>query len=294
MSHFDLPKFLSHVEKYRITSVMAVPPILNLIAKHPLAKKADLSSLISVGSGAAPLAAQTQDAVIGRLGGGGMVRQGWGMSELTSTGMVWDARREISTAVGELVPGNQARLVDVTTGDEITEANKPGELWIASPTLMRGYWRNPRATAEAISKDENGLRWFGTGDIFQVDKYGPGALFYLVDRAKELIKVKGFQVAPAELEALLLQRADVADVAVIGVAHGEEERPRAYVVLASSVATTATDIVDWVAERVARYKRLTDGVVFVDTIPRNPVGLLLQGAVACCVANILHLSPVRS
>ncbi|KAH8169408.1 AMP-binding enzyme domain-containing protein [Sarocladium implicatum] len=276
MSHFDFPKFLSHVTKYRITSVMAVPPILNLIAKHPLAAKADLSSLVSLGSGAAPLAAQTQDAAIRKIGSGGMVRQGWGMSELTSTGMVWDASREISTAVGELIPGNQARLIDVATGEEITEANKPGELWIASPTLMRGYWRNPEATAAAISRDERGTRWFRTGDIFQVDNYGPGALFYLVDRAKELIKVKGFQVAPAELEALLLQRTDIADVAVTGVANGQEEQPRAHVVRAPNTSTTAAEIEDWVAERVARYKRLTGGVVFVDSIPRNPAGKVLR------------------
>lgn len=278
MAQFDFPRFLGHIATHRITSVLAVPAILNLVAKHPLAKQADLSSLVSFGSGAAPLARQTQDAVLGMLSVGAQVRQGWGMSELTSTGLVWDPRRQINTAVGELIPGNQARLVDVATGAEITEANTPGELWIASPTLMRGYWRNPQATAEAISVDAQGKRWFRTGDIVMVDTYGPGALFYLVDRAKELIKVKGFQVAPAELDALLLQRPDVVDAAVVGVMVDDEERPRAYVVRAPETEATAGEIEAWVAERVARYKQLRGGVVFVDSIPKNPVS-------SCCNAR---------
>lgn len=196
------------------------------------------------------------------------------MSELTSTGLVWDPTREMDTAIGELIPGNQARLVDIATGMEITKANTPGELWISSPTLMRGYWRNPQATASAISTDEGGRRWLRTGDIVFVDKYGPGALFYIVGRAKELIKVKGFQVAPAELEALLLQRPDIADAAVIGVAADGTERPRAYVVRAPDTHATAVDIEAWVAERVARYKQLEGGVCFVDSIPKNSVSFL--------------------
>jgi acyl-CoA synthetase (AMP-forming)/AMP-acid ligase II len=271
MPQFDFPKFLDHIERYRITSVMAVPPILNLVAKHPLAKRADLSSLKSFGCGAAPLAGQTQDTVLGMLGPDAMLRQGWGMTELTSTGLIWDPRRQINTALGELIPGNQARLVDVDTGIEITDANTPGELWIASPTLMRGYWRNPQATASAISMDVNGTRWFRTGDIVKVDKYGPGALFFMVDRAKELIKVKGFQVAPAELEALLLERNDIVDAAVIGVMYNDKEVPRAYVVPAKGANATAAELMAWVSERVARYKWLEGGVVFVESIPKNPV-----------------------
>ncbi|KAL2209676.1 acetyl-CoA synthetase-like protein [Sarocladium strictum] len=276
MPQFDFPKFLDHIKRYRITSVMAVPPILNLVAKHPLAKRADLSSLKSFGCGAAPLAGQTQDTVLGMLGSDAMVRQGWGMTELTSTGLVWDPRRQINTALGELIPGNQARLVDVDTGTEITDANTPGELWIASPTLMRGYWRNPQATASAISMDVNGTRWFRTGDIVKVDKYGPGALFFMVDRAKELIKVKGFQVAPAELEALLLERNDIVDAAVIGVVYDDKEVPRAYVVPAKKANTTAAELMAWVSERVARYKWLEGGVVFVESIPKNPAGKVLR------------------
>lgn len=276
MPSFDFPKFLGHIAKYRITSVMAVPPILNLVAKHPLARKADLSSILSLGSGAAPLAGQTQKAVLDMLRPGAMVRQGWGMSELTSTGLVWDPRRQINTAVGELIPGNRARLVDVATGREIIEANTPGELWVASPTLMRGYWRNPEATALAVSTDKSGTRWFRTGDIVMVDKYGPGALFYMVDRAKELIKVKGFQVAPAELEALLLEKPDIVDAAVIGVVSEERECPRAFVVRAPESNATAEDIEAWVAQRTARHKHLTGGVVFVESIPKNPVSFVTR------------------
>jgi acyl-CoA synthetase (AMP-forming)/AMP-acid ligase II len=198
------------------------------------------------------------------------------MSELTSTGLVWDPRRQINTAVGELIPGNRARLVDVATGREIIEANTPGELWVASPTLMRGYWRNPEATALAVSTDKSGTRWFRTGDIVMVDKYGPGALFYMVDRAKELIKVKGFQVAPAELEALLLEKPDIVDAAVIGVVSEERECPRAFVVRAPESNATAEDIEAWVAQRTARHKHLTGGVVFVESIPKNPVSFVTR------------------
>lgn len=277
MSRFDFPKMLGHIRDFRITSLLGVPPILNLIAKHPLAQTADLSSVMTFGSGAAPLAKETQETIVNMLPrDGATVRQGWGMSELTCAGLGWDTRRDMNNTVGELLPGCRARLVDVDTGAEVTEANKPGELWMASPTLMRGYWRNPSATAASIVTDTDGTRWFRTGDIATVDSYVSGALFSIVDRAKELIKVKGNQVAPAELEALLLERQDVADVAVIGVMIDAEERPRAYVTRAAGTSVSAQEIQNWVAEKVVSYKRLTGGVVFVDSVPKNPVCLLFK------------------
>jgi acyl-CoA synthetase (AMP-forming)/AMP-acid ligase II len=136
---------------------------------------------------------------------------------------------------------------------------------------MRGYWNNPKATSDSTSVDADGTRWLKTGDVAYVESYKSGTLFHVVDRLKELIKVKGRQVAPAELEALLLERPDVADVAVIGVDIDGEERPRAYIVRREGTNPSGKEIAAWVESRVAGYKRLTGGVVFVDMIPKNPV-----------------------
>jgi 4-coumarate--CoA ligase len=153
-----------------------------------------------------------------------------------------------------------------------------GELWIRGPNVMKGYWRNPTATASTLTPSG----WLKTGDIAYVDEHGK---FFIVDRIKELIKVKGQQVAPAELEALLLDHPAIADAAVIGLQQsteeeeGGEERPRAYIVLAPderSQATAAEEIVRFVAKRVAPHKRITGGVVFLEAIPKNPSGKILR------------------
>lgn len=273
MPSFDFPRMLSHIQTYRITKLFVVPPILILMSKHPLARQADLSSIDMIASGAAPLAKDTQREVDGMLPQDRpRVRQGWGMTEVTCTALSWDPRKAPSLAVGELLPDCQARLLDIETGAEITNANTPGELWITGPTVMRGYWRNPTATKESFVVDSEGTRWLRTGDVAYVEEFAPGTLFHIVDRAKELIKVKGFQVAPAELESLLLEREDIADAAVVGVVINGEELPRAYVVKSpKGKNTTEDDIANWIASRVARHKRLKGGVVFIDAIPKIPV-----------------------
>lgn len=148
-----------------------------------------------------------------------------------------------------------------------------GELWVRAPNVMKGYWNKPEATKETLTPDG----WLKTGDIAYVDEQGK---FYIVDRKKELIKVKGNQVAPAELEALLLEHPAIADAAVIGVPtpHGDES-PRAYVVLQpdeKSKATKPEEIVAFVAKNAARHKWLTGGVKHVDTIPKNPSGKIMR------------------
>lgn len=137
---------------------------------------------------------------------------------------------------------------------------------------MKGYWRRPDADAETFVTDSTG-RWMRTGDIAYVDSKGR---FFIVDRMKELIKVKGNQVAPAELEALLLEHPQLADAAVVGVTIQGEESPRAYVVVQQSEKgkLSEKDVADWLAGKVSRYKRLTGGVVFVDLVPKNPVSFL--------------------
>lgn len=274
MSKFDFPKMLSHIETFRITKLLAVPPILVLMSKHPLTRRADLSSIDMIGSGAAPLPANTQ-LEINRLmpDDGPALRQGWGMTEVTCTALSWDPTRPFNSGVGELMPDCMARLVNTETGEDITEGNTPGELWIAAPSVMRGYWRNPEATADTVTVDEGGTRWLRTGDIAYVEEYTTGTVFHIIDRFKELIKVKGYQVAPAELEALLLERADVADAAVVGIVAGVEERPRAYIVKVPGATASEMEISAWITQRVVHYKRLEGGVVFVDAIPKTPVSL---------------------
>ncbi|MBE3041802.1 AMP-binding protein, partial [Candidatus Bathyarchaeota archaeon] len=277
MPGFDLAKMLSHIERFRITHLTAVPPILVLLTKHPLAQKADLSSLELVGCGAAPLASdvlrETERLLSGKeVGKEVYVRQGWGMTEVTCTCLAWDGSiTGTNTAVGEVMPNCQAKLMELDGKTEITTAKTPGELWVTGPTLLKGYWKKPEATAQTMVVDADGTRWLKTGDVAHVEEYRPGGLFHIVDRMKELIKVKGNQVAPAELEALLLERPDVADVAVVGVTVDGMEIPRAYVVLKEGAKADAGDIAGWLAERVARYKRLAGGVVFTDVIPKNPV-----------------------
>ncbi|CAK7228399.1 hypothetical protein SBRCBS47491_006891 [Sporothrix bragantina] len=288
MSKFDFVKMLEHIQKFRITSLTLVPPIAVALSKHPLVKKFDLSSVESVGCGAAPLAQESVLAVQRLWPEGTLsVYQGWGMTEVTCTCLSWYTDTEAEGgSVGELAPNCSARLVEVDNGTGsvspgdspkyITEPNKPGELWVSGPTLMTGYWRNPTATDATIHTDADGTRWLKTGDIAYVSRYGSGAAFYIVDRRKELIKVKGNQVAPAELEAVLIERPDVVDAAVIGVQIDGEERPRAYIVRVPGTSTTGEDIASWLAARVAPYKRLVGGVVFIDAIPKNPSGKILR------------------
>ncbi|KAK2755231.1 4-coumarate- ligase [Colletotrichum kahawae] len=277
MMGFDFVKMLTYIQRYRVTQLVSVPPILVALTKHPITAKFDLSSLESVGSGAAPLAEDVARQAEKLLKKPDLiVRQGWGMTEVTCTAMTWDPSRLVrSSSVGELMPNYMAKLVD-ESGKEITEPKVPGELLVTGPTVMRGYWRNPKATQETIDTDSEGNRWLRTGDIAYVDEFKTGGLFFIVDRKKELIKVKGNQVAPAELEALLLERPDVADVAVIGVTISGEEFPRAYIVRSPGTNTSGEEIAKWLEERIAKHKRLRGGVAFTDVIPKNPSGKILR------------------
>ncbi|KAI2625951.1 acetyl-CoA synthetase-like protein [Hypoxylon sp. NC1633] len=278
MPSFNFEKMLQHIEKYRIDLLTAVPPIIVLIAKSPLSRKYDLSSLDTLGSGAAPLGAEVTDEVTRVWPPGAMkVRQGWGMTEVTCTTTVWHPQVEgQSASVGELMANCNARLMRVDGSGEITKANETGELWVNGPTLLKGYWRRPEATAATLHIDPDGTRWLKTGDIAYVESYGPGALFHVVDRIKELIKVKGNQVAPAELEAVLLDNKGIRDVAVVGVTINGEELPRAYVVPDPNVKQSEQEVAKWMETKVIRYKRLRGGVKFVEAIPKNPSGKILR------------------
>ncbi|EFX04716.1 4-coumarate-CoA ligase [Grosmannia clavigera kw1407] len=287
MPRFDFEKMLQHIQRFRVTGLTLVPPIAVALSKHPLARRYDLSSIETVNCGAAPLSNDSAVAVerLWPPERGIVLRQGWGMTEVTCTCLGWGhttKKNGEGQPVGELVPNCAARLVEVPEDGSsvsggrppvfITEPNRPGELWVTGPTLLRSYWHRPDDTAATVYVDPaDGIRWLRTGDIAYVDRYEPGALFFIVDRLKELIKVKGNQVAPAELEALLLERPDISDAAVVGVRIDGEERPRAYVVRVPGSKATGDEIARWMATRTSPFKRLAGGVVFVDNIPKNPV-----------------------
>jgi len=266
MPRFDLEQFLTLAQQHGATLLWTVPPIVLALARHPMVDDYDLTSVRTVLSGAAPLGPELAAEAASRIGA--PVVQGYGMTELSplSHATPWGEQRP--GTVGLLVPNCEARVVDLETGEDL-DVGVDGEVWLRGPNVMKGYLNNASATAATIDADG----WLHTGDIGHVDADG---YWYIVDRLKELIKVKGFQVPPAELEALLITHPAVADVAVIGVPDEEAgERPKAFVVLKPGVEATAGDLQEFVAEHVASYKRLSE-VVFLDAIPKSPSGKILR------------------
>lgn len=270
MPRFDLVQFLELIQKYKITKVNIVPPILVALAKHPLVDQYDLSSLVELFSGAAPLSHDLAADVSKRLHGCSVV-QGYGLTETSPVTHVYN--RSISKgaklgSVGPAVANTENMIIDIDSGMPLGY-NKPGEIWTRGPQVMKGYLNNPDATKSTI--DENG--WLHTGDIGYIDEDG---MFFIVDRLKELIKYKGFQVAPAELEALLLTHPSIADAAVIPVADEEAgEIPKAFIVLKTGIEISEGGIMEWVAEHVSPQKRIRK-LEFVDTIPKSLSGKILR------------------
>ncbi|KAJ5833836.1 4-coumarate-CoA ligase [Penicillium riverlandense] len=271
MPKFDFIKMLEYTQKYRISDLILVPPVVVALAKHPAVKDYDLSSVEGMGSGAAPLAREVCEEVEALWPPGKInIKQGWGMTETTCSILGWDpTEKSFSASVGELNANCEAKIMAEDGVTEIMDRNKRGELWVRGQNIMKGYWRNPEATKS--TKTEDG--WLKTGDIAFVDDQGK---FHVVDRMKELIKVKGNQVAPAELEGILLEHPKVADAAVIGVAINNDESPRAYIVLKPGQVATAEDIVRFMDGKVSAFKRITGGVRFVESIPKNPSGKVLR------------------
>jgi len=266
---FDLEIFCQLVEKHQPQRAHLVPPILNGLAKSPVVDKYDLTSINMILSAAAPMGKETEDAVKDRISCG--VKQAWGMSELSPLGTISLDLNTRSGSVGQLVPNTIGKVVDPETNKSLPE-NQSGELMIKGPQVMMGYLNAPEKTAECL--DSNG--WLKTGDLMYYDEDG---FFFITDRLKELIKVRGYQVAPAELEALLLTHPRVNDAAVVPVKDEESgELPIAYVVMKlerTSQQTCEEDIKEWVKERVSPYKRLTR-VIFTDEIPKSASGKILR------------------
>ncbi|KAG1879731.1 AMP binding protein [Suillus subluteus] len=281
MAGFDPDGFCAAIARYRVTVGFVVPPMLVVFARHPAIQKHDLTSLKILFSGAAPLGAELVSTVMKRMKSMRAdvnILQGYGLTETSPTVFllpVPDASSHVGAA-GVLLPNLEVRLVGEAEGEAHTDIPGAGEVWVRGPTIMKGYLNNPTATTEAITPDG----WFKTGDIGVRDKDG---FYTIVDRKKELIKYKGFQVPPAELESVLLQHAEVADAAVIGIESKEEatELPRAYItpsrLLSSQEASSfALGVQNWVSQRVAPHKRLRGGVVIIDKVPKSAAGKILR------------------
>jgi len=266
MPRYSLAEFLRVIQDYRITRAFVVPPIVLALAKHPLVDEFDLSSLELLGCGAAPLSAELEIACGSRLGC--RTGQGYGLTETSSnTHMVPDRLTgQMPGEVGPLVPNTECRIVDIATGED-ARAGEPGELCVRGPQVMKGYLNNPEATAQAIDADG----WLHTGDVARLQENGS---VRIVDRIKELIKYKGEQIAPAELEALLLTHPVITDAAVIPIPDEEAgEVPKAFVVTTGSI--TPEEVARFVAEHVAAYEKLR-AVEIVEQIPKSPSGKILR------------------
>jgi acyl-CoA synthetase (AMP-forming)/AMP-acid ligase II len=266
MPRFDLDGYLALVQEHRATKAHLVPPIVLALAKSPVVERYDLSSLELVNSGAAPLSAELQQATAQRIGC--PVVQGYGMTESSPVTHVTplDPARHRLGSIGPPVPNTECRIVDLLSGAELGPGEE-GEVCVRGPQVMRGYLDDPEATAATVDADD----WLHTGDVGRADEDG---YVVLVDRVKELIKYKGYQVAPAELEAVLLEHPAVAEAAVIGRPDEEAgEVPKAFVALAGDA--TEEEIMAFVAARVAPYKKLRSLEV-VDEVPKSPSGKILR------------------
>ncbi|XP_075977014.1 putative 4-coumarate--CoA ligase 1 [Anticarsia gemmatalis] len=270
MPRFTPDDYVKCLEEYEPTTLFVVPSLLAFLATHPLVKKEHLQTVETIMVGAAPTTdsmlekfllkcEKTKDQI--------RLLQGYGMTESSPVTLMTPYIYPYSKvgSVGQLVPSTQAKVVSLTTG-EMLGPHKSGELWLRGPQVMKGYWNNEAATKETV--DSEG--WLHTGDVaYYDDEY----YFYIVDRTKELIKVKGNQVSPTELESVIMERPEVADVAVVGVPDPlAGEVPRAFVVLKPKHKLTEKEVCDLVAQKLTRYKHLDGGVVFLDAIPRNAAG----------------------
>jgi 4-coumarate--CoA ligase len=265
MPRFDLPLFLQISQDHKAQRMWVVPPVALALAKHPLVGDYDLSALEEVFIAAAPSGPELSDAIAARLGCKAL--QGYGMTELSPVSHVVPRTAPKSGAAGVTAPNTSCRIVDIETGQDLP-AGAEGELWVKGPQVMQGYLNNAKATAESITEDG----WLRTGDIAKIDEDG---YMFITDRLKELIKYKGFQVAPAELEATLVAMEGITDAAVVGLPDEEAgELPVAFVVTGDPAPDEAA-IKAHIDAQLAHYKQLHQ-IYFVDEIPKSASGKILR------------------
>lgn len=267
---FDPQRFLELTQRHRATNLFMVPPAVLALANLGDQLGADLSSVRYLLCGAAPLPVDVARRVAEKYDV--EVVQGYGMTEASPVTHVSLLGADKLGTVGPPVADTRQKVVDLVTGDEVA-VGETGELLVQGPQVMAGYYRRPDATAETLLAEADGV-WLRTGDIVTVDE---DAFVTIRDRAKEMIKYKGYQIAPAELEALLIEHPDVTDVAVIpkDSGNGTDEIPKAFVVRREGVDLAAEDLMAFVEERVAPYKKVRE-VEFIEAIPKNPSGKILR------------------
>ena len=267
VARYQFERFLGVLQDQRVSSAFLTPPVVQELARHPAVDRFDLSSLRSILCAAAPMGAELEQAAADRLGC--VVRQGYGMTEASgpiTTTLSGTIRRG---SVGLLVPSTESKIVDLADGHELA-AGGPGEILVRGPQVMRGYLNQPEATAATLEPDG----WLHTGDVGTFDADG---FLWLVDRVKEIIKYKAYQVAPAELEAVLISHPEIADAAVIGVPDKEsgEELPKAFVVRTPGAQLTEDAVIEYMAGKVAPHKKIRI-VEFIETVPKSAAGKILR------------------
>lgn len=266
MPRFDMAEALQAVQDFKVTRFFAVPPIVLGLANAPVVDEYDTSSIRQIFSGAAPLGAELAAQASARLGC--EVVQGFGMTELSPVSHATVEGDYRPGTSGVTISNTESRIVDPDTGEDQPIGGR-GELWVRGPQVMTGYLNNPTATAETVDADG----WLHTGDIAIIDEYGH---MTIVDRMKELIKYKGFQVAPAELEALLITHPKIADVAVIGIPNDEAgEIPKAFVTEAPGASISLEEIQALVGDNLVSYKQIRELEV-IDLIPKSASGKILR------------------
>jgi len=268
LTHFDPAVFLKAMAEHRTKMLAAVPPILLFLAKHPVVAQFDLTSITYVISGAAPLTANLLQELVAKHPNMTSVRQGYGMTE-TTAGLTFQLPGCTKHgSVGVPLPFCKYRVVDPETDEPILDGG-PGELLLGGPGVMKGYYNNDAANAETLTSDG----FVRTGDVGTTDKDG---VLWITDRLKELIKVKGYQVAPAELEGVLTSHPLIADAAVIGVPDDRAgEVPKAFVTPAPGVSLSEEDVKKFIVSRLSSEKQL-GYVEFMDVIPKLPSGKILR------------------
>ncbi|XP_059482017.1 uncharacterized protein LOC132200520 [Neocloeon triangulifer] len=268
---FDPLTFNNAIKTYKPTSLFLVPPLMLHLARSPQITSETLKNLKFIGTGAAPITGQTLDEVVLKTQiNGTIVKNGFGMTE--TAGMIsimTDSIKVGQKAISIGTISSNAEVKIVGENDETLPLGEEGELWIRGPQVMKGYLDNKEATKEILTEDG----WLKTGDVARLDEHGA---IYIVDRLKDIIKVKGFQVSPTELEDIIVKMEGVADVAVVGVSIGEDEGPKACVVKKKDSNISAEDVISYLDAKVAKFKRLTGGVQFVDQIPRSAAGKILK------------------
>uniref|UniRef100_A0A0P5EMA5 4-coumarate--CoA ligase n=1 Tax=Daphnia magna TaxID=35525 RepID=A0A0P5EMA5_9CRUS len=281
LPQFEIQSFFKTIDDHKPTALHIVPPLASLLAQYPALKTESFSRLHTVFCGAAPLSVQTTVNLLERLNVPNLsLQEGYGLSE-TSPGILMSPLGNAKLgSCGSPISRSKAKIIDHEVGDDALAPYQQGELYVAGPQVMKGYYNNPEATKEMISEDG----WLRTGDVAYYDEEGN---FYIVDRLKELIKVKGFQVAPAELEDILITHPAIAEAAVIGIPDEQAgEVPRAYVVKRPGMDSVSDDEIGaFVNSKISAHKQIKGGIQFCAAIPKNNMGKILRKDLRVQYAN---------